>query len=63
VLSIRRLQKQREKQEKEQLMEQYSSTSRGFTIGEVVGMNFVPVTSEGEPSSKKEEEAEQPPVE
>jgi ribosomal protein S1 len=63
VLSIRRLQKQREEQEKEQLMEQYSSTSRGFTIGEVVGMNFVPVTSEGEPSSKKEEEAEQPPVE
>jgi len=59
VLSIRRLQKAREEQEKEQLMEQYSSSSRGFTIGEVVGRNFTFETEEGEPSSKNEDEEEQ----
>ncbi len=56
VLSLRRLQKQREEQEKEQLMEQYSSSSRGFTIGEVVGKNFTLETEESEPSSKNEGE-------
>ena len=56
VLSLRRLQKQREEQEKEQLMEQYSSSSRGFTIGEVVGRNFTRETQESEASSKNEEE-------
>ncbi|GIV20255.1 MAG: hypothetical protein KatS3mg023_2006 [Armatimonadota bacterium] len=60
VLSLRRLQKQREEQEKEQLMEQYSTSSRGFTIGEVVGKNFTLETEEGESSSKKEEEAQTP---
>jgi 4-hydroxy-3-methylbut-2-enyl diphosphate reductase len=63
VLSIRRLQKAREEQEKEQLMEQYSSSSRGFTIGEVVGRNFTFETEEGEPSSKNEDEEEQTPAE
>lgn len=56
VLSLRRLQKQREEQEKEHLMEQYSSGSRGFTIGEVVGKNFTLETEESEPSSKNEGE-------
>jgi 4-hydroxy-3-methylbut-2-enyl diphosphate reductase len=61
VLSLRRLQKQREEQEKEQLMEQYSNTgARGFTIGEVVGKNFALETEEGESSSKEEEEAQTP---
>jgi ribosomal protein S1 len=63
VLSIRRLQKAREEQEKEQLMEQYSSSSRGFTIGEVVGRNFTFETKESEPSSKNEDEEEQTPAE
>jgi 4-hydroxy-3-methylbut-2-enyl diphosphate reductase len=63
VLSIRRLQKAREEQEKEQLMEQYSSSSRGFTIGEVVGRNFTFETEESEPSSKNEDEEEQTPAE
>lgn len=43
VLSLRRLQKQREEQEQQQLVERYvqpSPPSRGFTIGEVVGKNF-----------------------
>lgn len=56
VLSLRRLQKQREEQEKEQLMEHYSSSSRGFTIGEVVGKNFTLETEESEPSSKNKGE-------
>jgi 4-hydroxy-3-methylbut-2-enyl diphosphate reductase len=58
VLSLRRLQKQREAQEKEQLMEQYGTTSgsRGFTIGEVVGRSFGLETEEEEPSSKIEGE-------
>lgn len=60
VLSLRRLQKQREEQEKEQLMEQYSTSSRGFTIGEVVGKNFTLETEEGESSSKNEGEEETP---
>ncbi|NSW77947.1 MAG: 30S ribosomal protein S1 [Chthonomonadetes bacterium] len=53
VLSIRRLQKQREEQEHQQLMERYSSSSgsRGFTIGEVVGRDFGLETEENEPSS------------
>ncbi|MGQ9488882.1 MAG: 30S ribosomal protein S1 [Armatimonadota bacterium] len=53
VLSLRRLQKQREEQEHQQLMERYSSNSgsRGFTIGEVVGRDFGVETEEGESSS------------
>lgn len=53
VLSLRRLQKQREEQEHQQLMERYSSTtgSRGFTIGEVVGRDFGVETEESESSS------------
>ncbi|MGC8784713.1 MAG: 30S ribosomal protein S1 [Armatimonadota bacterium] len=61
VLSLRRLQKQREEQEKEQLMEQYGNTgSRGFTIGEVVGRNFGVETQTSEPSSNSEEEEQAP---
>ncbi|GIV15841.1 MAG: hypothetical protein KatS3mg022_1276 [Armatimonadota bacterium] len=58
VLSMRRLQKQREEQEDRQLKEQYGSTgSRGFTIGEVVGnKNFGVETEANEPSSNNEEE-------
>lgn len=53
VLSLRRLQKQREEQEHQQLMERYSSTTgpRGFTIGEVVGRDFGVETEEDESSS------------
>lgn len=53
LLSLRRLQRQREEQEQKQLMECYSSGSgsRGFTIGEVVGRDFGLETEEGEPSS------------
>lgn len=58
LLSLRRLQKQREEQEQKQLMERYSSStgSRGFTIGEVVGRDFGLETEEGEPSSNTEGE-------
>jgi len=57
VLSLRRLQKQREEQENRQLREHYGSTgSRGFTIGEVVGRNFGTETGAGEPSSNNEGE-------
>lgn len=52
VLSIRRLQKQREEQEHQQLKEHYgSSSARGFTIGEVVGRSFGVETEANEPSS------------
>jgi len=57
VLSLRRLQKQREEQENRQLKEQYGSTgSRGFTIGEVVGRDFGLETEATEPSSNREGE-------
>ncbi|GBC96722.1 30S ribosomal protein S1 [bacterium HR16] len=57
VLSLRRLQKQREEQENRQLREHYGSTgSRGFTIGEVVGRNFGTETEAGDPSSNHEGE-------
>ncbi len=61
VLSLRRLQKQREEQENRQLQEQYGSAgSRGFTIGEVVGRTFGVETETGEPSSNSEEEEQAP---
>ncbi|MCS6829649.1 MAG: 30S ribosomal protein S1 [Armatimonadota bacterium] len=61
VLSLRRLQKQREEQENQQVKEQYGSTSpRGFTIGEVVGRSFGIETEAGEPSSNNEVEKQTP---
>lgn len=53
LLSLRRLQRQREEHEQKQLMERHSSSGgpRGFTIGEVVGRDFGLETGEGEPSS------------
>lgn len=61
VLSLRRLQKQREEHEHQELMDRYSGGSgpRGFTIGEVVGKNFGVETEERESSSNKEKEEEQ----
>ncbi|MCS6949471.1 MAG: 30S ribosomal protein S1 [Armatimonadota bacterium] len=57
VLSLRRLQKQREEQENQQLREQYSSTgSRGFTIGEVVGKSLGLRTETEESSSNNQGE-------
>ncbi len=60
VLSLRRLQRQREEQEHQQLMDRYSSStgSRGFTIGEVVGKQFGLETEESEPTSNTEGEDE-----
>ncbi len=63
VLSLRRLQRQREEQEHQQLMERYSSSStssRGFTIGEVVGRQFGLETEEGEPPSNTQGDEQTP---
>ncbi len=57
VLSLRRLQQQREEQETQQLKEQYSSTgSRGFTIGEVVGRSLELRRESEKPATEEEEQ-------